>query len=311
MSTGHTRSSGTVVDPGSPFRTAMLVCLVAILSYGAAKLAGALVLRPQMIWPVWPGCALLVAVLLSVPRRIWPILITAGFAGFILYDLQAGLSLRSTVLLILSDTVEVLIATLGVSYYFDGLLRLDSVKSLARYSFFAVILAPLSAAFIGTVAYSGDYWLRWRVSFFTEALALFTLTPAILTWMNRRQAWGRKSRAEYLEAVAQIAGLVLVGYITFVASGNSSQPVLLYSLLPFLLWSALRFGLEGISTSMIVIAFLSIWGVVHGRGPFTGSAPLNDVMSLQLFLFFAATPFMVLAVLVEERKQTEQAFRDR
>jgi PAS domain S-box-containing protein len=66
----------------------------------------------------------------------------------------------------------------------------------------------------------------------------------------------------------------------------------------------------GISTSMIVVAFLSIWGAVHGRGPFTGAEPLNNVVSLQLFLFFAVAPFMVLAVLVEERKRTGHALRE-
>jgi len=68
--------------------------------------------------------------------------------------------------------------------------------------------------------------------------------------------------------------------------------------------------MTGISTSMIVVAFLSIWGAVHGRGPFTGAEPLNNVMSLQLFLLFAVAPFMVLAVLVEERKRTGHALRE-
>ena len=60
---------------------------------------------------------------------------------------------------------------------------------------------------------------------------------------------------------------------------------------------------------MIVVAFLSIWGAVHGRGPFTGSTPLDNVLSLQLFLLFAATPFMVLAALVEGQKQADEALR--
>ena len=128
--------------------------------------------------------------------------------------------------------------------------------------------------------------------------------------MKTRQAWVRKSRAFYFEAATLVAGLTLLGYVAFVAPVRSSAPVLLYSLLPFLLWSALRFGMVGISTSMIVVAFLSIWGAVHGRGPFTGAEPLHNVMSLQLFLFFAVAPFMVLAVLVEERKRTGHALRE-
>jgi hypothetical protein len=37
-----------------------------------------------------------------------------------------------------------------------------------------------------------------------------------------------------------------------------------------------------------VISFLAIWGAMHGHGPFTGPDPARNVMSLQVFLIFAA-----------------------
>ncbi len=289
----------------SPFLTMVIALVVALLCFLNAELGGALVLRPQMLWPLWPGCAFLVAVLLLVPRRSWAILMAAGLTGFVLYDVRAGLALRSITLLILGDTVEVLIAIVGLSLAFDGLPRLNSIKSLAKYSFFAVILCPLAGTSIATAAFSGAYWIRWRIGFLTEALALLTLTPAILSWANIRQAAMRRSIVFYLEPAMLIAGLVLLGYIALVAQVNTSLPVLLYSLLPFLLWSALRFGVMGVSTSMLVVAFLSIWGAVHGKGPFAGAEPLKNVLSLQLFLSVAATTFMVLAAIVEQRKKAE------
>ena len=94
------------------------------------------------------------------------------------------------------------------------------------------------------------------------------------------------------------------------ARGSSNSPALLYSLVPFLLWSALRFGTAGVGTSATIVALLSIWGALHGRGPFTETDPINKVLSLQLFLLFTATPFMVLAALVEERKQKEGELRE-
>jgi PAS domain S-box-containing protein len=310
MKSIHTRLSWSTSSSNFSLHTVIVACLVAFLSYLAAELGGMLVVRPQMVWPLWPGCALLVAVLLLVPRRVWPILLTAGLAGFALYDLQAGLTLRSSGVLLLADAVEVLVATLGVNYSLNGLPDLNSVKSLTKYWFFAIILAPLPSAFIATAAFHGNYWIRWRIGFFTESLALLTVTPAILSWLSAKQSLRRKSRAFYFEAVTLIGGLALWGYVAFVLPGRSSPPALLFSLLPFLLWSALRFGMTGISTSTIVVAFLSIGGAVHGRGPFTSSEPLNNVMSLQLFLFFAIAPFMFLAVLVAEKKQTLQAFRE-
>jgi signal transduction histidine kinase len=57
---------------------------------------------------------------------------------------------------------------------------------------------------------------------------------------------------------------------------------------------------------MLIIAFLAIYGAVHGRGPLTGPDALYNVTSLQLFLLFTVTPFMVLATLVAERNRTEE-----
>ena len=154
----------------SPLPVIILACVVAALSYLAANFGAILILQPQTVWPLWPGCVLLVAILLLVPRKIWPVLMAAAFAAFVLYDLQTGVPVRSTVLLISADTVEVLTAALCLSYLFDGVPRLNSVKALAQYFFFAVFLAPFAGAFVGALVNIGNYWTSWRVSFFSEAL---------------------------------------------------------------------------------------------------------------------------------------------
>jgi PAS domain S-box-containing protein len=245
----------------------------------------------------------LVAILLLLPRRIWPILIPAGLAGFVLYDLQVGVSVRSIAWLILADIFEILVAAWGVSYSLDGLPRLNSLKALAKYSFFTVILASLIVSSIGIYGLNGDRWFSWRISLLSEGLAFLTVTPAILGWVGQARTWLRASPAYYLEATVLIAALVSLSYFMFVARGRSAPPALLYSLVPFLLWSALRFGSTGAATSATVVALLSIWGAVHGRGPFTETDPIHRVFLLQLFLLFTVVPFMVLAALVEERKQ--------
>ena len=290
----------------SPFTVLIAMCIVGALSYLTIAL-GTLVLRPPMIWAFWPGCAFLVAVLLLTPRKVWLPLLAAGLSGFVLYDVQAGLSIRTTFQFILADTVEILVAALGVSYFFGGAPRLTSIRSLAQYSLFAVILSPLFAAFLGAVAYGGKYWLSWRISFLSEALALLTLPPAILSWVDCVLTRKQRSRAFYFEAAAQIGGLAILGYITFVASGSTYRSALLYSLVPFLLWSALRFGTGGTATSVLVVTFLSIWASVHGHGPFSWQTELDPVLSLQLFVLFAAASFMILAALLEERKRAEEA----
>ena len=308
-----TISKGRIIrsQPYSDFRSTMLVvCATAALSYLVPKLIGLVASNPQTVWPLWPGCAILVTGLLLVRMSVWPLLIPASFVGFAFADLQAGMPLSSIARFIPGNTVEVLISALGLRLCFDGVPRLNSVKALAKYSLFAVVLAPCAGAFFSAHGIARDYWMGWKIVFLSEVLAFLTLTPALLSWISEGGALMRKPRALYFEGLLLIAGLVVVSSVVFTVPRNSTSPALFYTLVPFLLWSALRFRWLGISTSLIAVTFLSIWGAVEGRGPFSSMLPLTNPLPLQIFLIFAAIPFMVLAALSEEHRQAAQVVRE-
>jgi PAS domain S-box-containing protein len=298
-------------QPYLDFRaTLLVVCVTVALSYLVPKLAALLISNPQTVWPLWPGCAILVTGLLLVRVSVWPLLIPASFVGFALADLQAGVPLSSIAWFIPGNTVEVLIAAIGLRYCFDGLPRLNSVRALAKYSFFTIVLAPFTGAFLSAHGIGRDYWTSWKIVFLSEVLAFVTVTPALLSWVSEGRVLMRKSRALHLEGLMLIAGLVLVSYVVFTLPENRRSPALFYTLVPFLLWSALRFGWLGISTSLIAVTSLSIWGAVYGRGPFSNLVPLTDPLPLQMFLIFASIPFMVLAALAEEHGRSAQVVRE-
>ena len=302
------RPSGAPIRTDSPLRVAAVICFTAIFSYLTARLAGFLVIRPEMIWPLWPGCAFVLAILLLTPRKIWAVILLAGLAGFAGYDMQERLPIRATVLLLTGDSIEILLAALGVRYVFGGAPRLNSVKSLAKYSLFAIILGPISVASTTASGLEGDSW--W-IGFFTEALALFTVTPAVLGWADIALERVTKPKKRYVEALVLFIGLVTLAQFAFVASDAEIRPALLYALVPFLLWAAFRFGVTGVSSSIVVVSFLAILSAVHGRGPFTGNTPEHNVLSLQLFLLLAGSSFMALAALVEEYQTAEESIRQR
>jgi PAS domain S-box-containing protein len=301
-------NSDTVADR---FRIVLRATLVAMVCYLAARLGGILIINdPQTLWPLWPGSAVLVALVLLSPRKIWPILIPAGLAGFVLYDLPAGVSIHSTAVLLFADIAEILIAVWGVHYFLNGVPRLDRLKAFARYVLVTVMLGPLVATLIGIENLTGDRWISGRISFLSDAVAFLTLAPAILGWVEHFRVRPRSTRAYYLEAAVLFTAVFSLSLGMFVSRATHASPAVLYSLVPFLLWSALRFGSAGAGTSGSIVALVSIWGAVHGRGPFAETDPLNGVFTLQLFLLFAAVPFMTLAVLVEERKRHEAVLRE-
>jgi integral membrane sensor domain MASE1 len=185
METRLNRSSWGVANLNSPWHTVVLVCFVAILSYGVTVLGAMLSIGPHAAGPLWLGNVVLVSILLLVLRRMWPLLIPAAFAAFVLYDAQGGWTIRSIALFVVADTVDVLTAAFCLSYAFGGVPRLNSVRGLAKFTLFAVILPRFLGAFFIALATEGQYWVNWRIAFFSEAIVYLTLMPAILGWFGQ------------------------------------------------------------------------------------------------------------------------------
>lgn len=297
---GESNAPPFLTKRSSVARTALLALLVILVSYLAARLGATMVISSLGLSVLWPPSALLVAAMLLVPRRNWLVLVAAGLAGAAVENLQLGFTIGATGLFFLANTIEFLVIGLGLGYSFDGVPRLNSLKALGKYCFFAAFLGPLVGASIGAGASSGSYAVNWRIWFFGDMLPFLTLTPAVLSWASAGRAWIHRSVHSAVEAAALLGTLAILGYLVLLAPWKT-LPSTLYSFVPLLLWAALRFGSLGVSTSMIVISFLSIWGAMHGHGPFTGPEPMRNVLSLQVFLIFAAAPFMALAAVVEER----------
>jgi PAS domain S-box-containing protein len=279
---------------------------MAIFCYQTDRLAYALGVSNPKFDSFWPTTPILVALLVLAPRRIWSVLIAAGLVATVLADLRNGTTISLAGWSLVANLAEVLVAALAIASLSKGSRDLSAVKTLIKYFAFAVVLAPAVSALFGANGRPhGEYWLTWRLWFFSDALGFLLVTPAILSWVREGREWARKP-LNYLELTAQVTLLVAVGHFAFMGAEQKESPALLYSLVPILLWAALRLGLKGVSTSMILITLMAISGAAHDRGPFAGAGPLSNTLSIQLFLFFAAIPFMLLAVFVEDQKRAKQ-----
>jgi integral membrane sensor domain MASE1 len=228
-----------LADHLSLLSTLILTCLVIVVCYRADILAYVLGIPPTKLPSFWPATPFLTAVLLLTKKRTWPVLIAAGQMAMTLADLRNGAPPRFMIWFSLGNFLEVLIAAFGFSYVAGETLHLGSVKDLAEYLCFAVILAPLVSALVGSLgSVRGGYWLQWRLWLFSDILGFLTVTPAILTWVSQGREWARKS-LNYPELGALMASVVVFGYLAF-CTMQREPPALLYSLVPLLLWAALR-----------------------------------------------------------------------
>jgi PAS domain S-box-containing protein len=210
-------------------------------------------------------------------------------------------------------------AAAGIRILIKSPIREITLRDAILFVLIAVVLVPFGAAFWGaafTVSYGFGtrYWIEWRNLGISNAVTAVVLVPVIL--MGAQLLVVRRPRAlsprRVLEAVLIGACIAVLGMFVFDSTtvGPNTSPVLLYAPIPFLIWAALRFGLGGISVSMLIMTFEAIWGTMRGHGPFLAQTPLENALALQLFLLVTATPLMLLAVVIQDERRSKEALRE-
>ena len=294
-------------------RLALKVLLVGSICHFSTEIGFAHKFPPHFISALWPTNAILFGVLVVAPVRHWWAYAPAAYFTSLVNDARAGFPV-SAILFIIADIIEVVIAAVGVRRFAGCLRAFDSLRSLGAYIIVAVVFAPFISAFVAAFAGAIEhYWFYWRVWFLSEALAYLMLAPAILTGIaSARTGFKTISLPRCIEACLIACGLLAVSVRVFSwpVAGEGSVPALVYLPLPLLIWAAVRFGPPGVNTSLLAVAFVSISGAVQGRGPFTAGSPDDSVLPLQLFLVTMSVPLMLLAALINERREKEEALQE-
>jgi PAS domain S-box-containing protein len=296
-------------------RAGLLVCAG---YYIGAKLGFALTLHPQPVSILWPPNAILLAALLLTSPRSWHFLFLAAFPAHLATQVQSSVPLPMMLSWFVSNSFEALLGASSIRYLAGNQVRFDSFRNVGIFIACGVFLAPFVSSFVdaGFVALNAwgasGYWDVWRTRFLSNAMAAMTLVTVIVSWSSTRIASIRHAqRARLAEAAVLFSGLLAIGYFIFVFpdAGPGRRPVLVYAPLPFLLWAAVRFGFAGISTSLLAVVLLSSWGTAHGQGPFSSRSPLENALSVQLFLIVVSVPLLCLSAVLEDRRNTAEALR--
>ena len=217
------------------------------------------------------------------------------------------------------DALKCVAAAAGIRFLIKSPLKAITLRDAIRFVLIVVVLVPFGTAFWGasfTVSwgYGTRYWVEWRNLGISNAVTAVVLVPVFL--LGAHHLFTRRPRAlsprRVMEAAVLGACTVALGMFVFdrTPAGPSASPALLYTPIPLLIWAALRFGLGGISVSMLIVTCQAIWGTMRGHGPFLDQTPVENALALQLFLLVTATPLMLLAVVIEEERRSKEALRE-
>jgi len=305
---------------------AVTLLAVAIAYYVGAELGFILRFPPTTPSVLWPPNSILTATLLLTPVRRWWLYLLAALPA----HLAAELPVLPPLLvfgLFATNCAEALVAAAGLRWLSDAPTRFDTLRRMVVFVLVGALFAPFVSSFpdaaLVAVIQGEPYSFVWRTRFFSNVLAALTIVPAVVMAVrnglpNLRAATPRR----YLEAGLLAGGLFLASTAQF---GNPSGfvPGLEYVLgmpaelrapvvvlLPFLLWSAVRFGPGGLSVCLVA-ALLAVVAGTGESGIFMTPQAAQAVLSLQILLSTTTIPLMCLAAVIEERRQASEALAAR
>lgn len=299
------------------FRTGLIALLVALSYYAGTKLGFALTPASRPTSGFWPPNAILLAALLLAPRRTWWVLLLAVLPAHLVIQLKTGVPLVTAIGWFLGNTGEALFGAFCISRFNREQPLFESVRGLLIFLGFGVVLAPLVTSFIDaavvvTTGWGNGYWALWTTRLFSNMLAQLTLVPTIMLLVRNGLSWiDEAPLSRWIEAGLLGISVAVVSVLAFgehIVSPNT-VPALLYAPLPILLWASIRFGSAGVSASLLTIALVSIWGAMHGRGPFMSASMGGNILALQVLLCTIAIPQLLLSALLFERRAIEASLR--
>jgi integral membrane sensor domain MASE1 len=303
------RVATAVTNPG--LRTYMVALVVAASYYAGCQIGFFLTPTGTPIATFWPPNAILLAVFLLVPQRIWWVLVLAVLPAHLLVQLRAGIPVLLALGWFVGNIGEALLGAASISFFRREKPLFESAHGMTVFLVFGVLLATLLTSFVdaGSAFLTGsgrDYWTLWTARLTSNVVADLTIVPTIVGIAIGRSRFARASVALYFEAAILSLAVLFVGLLVF-GGTISSFSLLAYLPLPLLLWAALRFGVGGVSASMLVVALISIWNAMRGEGLF-GAFPITErILHIHILLILLAVPLMFVAAEFAERRRSERA----
>jgi diguanylate cyclase (GGDEF)-like protein len=188
---------------------------------------------------------------------------------------------------------------------------LDYVSSVAKFALVAAPLGCAASALAGVLSlhFFGDLpasmvlrglWVWWL----SNLLGVYLIAPLLLT----ASRWDLlpTSKGARLEALVLVLGMLLLTLLMmqYVTPLRPAE-IVLFVLLPGVLWAALRFSVTGASLAIFLSALIVLWVGVVSFGGLTSMTMPRDVFALQISMMTMALGGLFVAAALTERRYSE------
>jgi len=265
--------------------------------------------------PFRPESAVAFVAMVLVGLRAWPAVSAASFI------VTLGMS-HDPVLAIVTSIGTTLSGIAGaglVTRFADGRDVFRSIRSTLRAVGFVMATAaipPIALAMCGLaglatpgVSFGSAFLMGW----FGQVTGTLVFGPWVMIMITTEMRWPTRTQwSSVAEAIVLVVALAIVTLGVF--AGFTPSPVKTYPLeflcLPFLMWSAFRFGPRQVSLAVVMVSTVAVWGTLRRLGPFADAGPAESVALLQAYLTVMSIAAIAFATTVDERRRAEARLQE-
>jgi signal transduction histidine kinase len=289
------------------WRPAAEIAGLAAIYWATGKLGLLLSFEHPENAPVWPPTGIALAALLVLGYRVWP----GIFLGAFLLSLSTADNVGISLALAAGSAIESVFALWLTNRYAGGRRFFEQPLNVLGFTVSAGVSSLLFPSIGVTnpdwgsfVIWAGDLY-SWFVWWLGDMFSVLLLTPLLVAWMaNPRVQW-RGARALEFGLLLVLLSLMVKGVFGGWSSAAVSGYLFPYLCLPFLVWSAFRFGQREVTTASLLLAIIALWGTLQGRGIFTETTLGNDLLQGQGFMAFNSVMVLAVAAVVAQRREAE------
>lgn len=292
------------------------IVLIGAGYYLTGKLGLILAIPPGVATLVWPPSGIALAGVLLFGYHVWPGIVLASLLLNVpvLFPHADINTLTNALIISLGSLFQALLGGYLISTIIKRNQILDRVKNILLFiliEFFVCLIAPtvaiasLTLTHVIAPEHFFKEWITWWMGDFTGVIVL---TPFMM-------AWSKPSRLDK-KLLIRIPEVILFGIFFIVVTEmifGFGQIIYhypwLYPYIPFIIWSTFRLGHRGVTTTLLMVASMSVLGTLMGLGPFSGQEH-NDFFQLYPFIMISTITGLFLGAASSEQKRVEGAIRN-
>ncbi len=288
------------------------IILISVAFFLAARFSLIFAGRPDGMASFQLSGGIFLAALLLNRRKIWPVLIISLLLGNLGADMLSGFSLRTSLVYTAASCLDAVTCAWLLTRFAGVPIRFITLRETVLFIIFTALSGNLFTILISAVTSGtpfGKAWIWWGVP---ECAGILLVTPFILTCFSDCSHLLRKmNKLRLFEFSVFFLTMTVTAQAVF-GGGPYTRAFSFYLahlIFFFLIWAAVRFGPCGSAVASLTVAVIAIWNTFRGYGPViaaSGATP-EDIIGIQIYLAVISVISLLLASLVAERGQAEEA----